>query len=80
MLAFRESGYTNAVGLGSAKITEAHLQQLKTDNYIFCQDMDRFGMSQRTDLSRTCFFKPEGKDPYEAWQKHGRVDIVKIGN
>lgn len=78
MIAFRESGYTNVVGLGSAKITKAHLSQLKTDNYVFCQDMDRFGMTQRTDFSKTCFFSPEGKDPYEAWQKYGRVNVVNI--
>ena len=78
MLAFRESGYNNVVGLGSAKVTEAHKAQLKTDDYIFCQDMDSFGMSERKDLSRTCFYIPEGKDPYEVWQNHGQVDILKI--
>ncbi len=78
MLAFSESGYTNVVGLGSAVITDQHKIQLQTEDYIFCQDMDKFGLSQRTDLTKTCFFTPEGKDPYEAWQKHGKVDILKI--
>lgn len=78
MLAFTESGYDNVVGLGSVKITDAHKAELKTEDYIFCQDMDSFGMSERTDLSKTCFYIPEGKDPYDVWQTHGKVDILKI--
>jgi len=78
MIAFRESGYENVVGLGSAKITDAHKVELKTDSYTFCQDMDSFGMSERSDLSKTCFYVPEGKDPYEVWQTHGKVDILEI--
>ena len=78
MLAFRESGYDNVVGLGSVTVTDAHKEQLKTDDYIFCQDMDSYGMRVRTDFSKTCFYVPKGKDPYAVWQEHGQVDILKI--
>lgn len=81
MVALRESKYLQAVGLGSVEITNRHKKQLNTENYVFCQDMDEHGMRIRKgDMARTCFYSPPGKDPYEVFLKHGKVDIIEIGS
>ena len=78
MVAFRESDYDNVVGLGSAEVTDLHKQELQTEDYLFCQDMDGFGMLVREGQERMCFYRPEGKDPYEVWQKHGYIELVRV--
>lgn len=79
MVAFRESGYTNSVGLGSAIVTEAHKQELKNDNCIMCNDMDTVGMAMRRNNPKSfCFYSPNGKDPYEVWMKYGVVKPVFV--
>lgn len=80
-VAFVESGYTNIVGIGSVEVTDNHLKQLKTDNWSVCFDMDRFGFfnsSKFIDQRRACFYFPQGKDPYEVYRLHGRVDLLHI--
>jgi len=78
MVAFGESGQSNVVGLGSLDITEAHKAQLQTDDYVICSDMDQAGMSSRKDQQRYCFYKPEGKDPYDVFVKNGKVEPVYV--
>lgn len=81
MIAFRESGYSNTVGLGSVTLTKGHEEQLAGYKWIFCQDMDSFGMfSRKDDLDKTCFYYPQGKDPYEVWKDNGWVKVIVIDN
>lgn len=80
-VALSESGYNNIVGLGSVEVTPNHLKQIDKDDWALCLDMDRYGFlkaSKFIDQSRACFYSPEGKDPYEVYQKHGHVDLVFI--
>ena len=80
-VAFSESEYRNIVGLGSVEITSNHLRQIGKCDFAICLDMDRYGFlkaSEFIDQSRACFYSPEGKDPYEVYQKHGKVHLVNI--
>lgn len=73
MIAFRETGY-NAIGLGSAVVTDEHKERI-TEDYVFCGDMDKFGMELREADNNTVYYEPQGKDPYEVFLKHGYVNI-----
>lgn len=78
MIALRECGY-NAVGLGSGVITPEHLDKIDQE-FIYCGDMDNFGMMYRESNIKHCFFAPKGKDPYDTFLKHGKVNIVKVSD
>lgn len=75
MIAFQECGY-NAVGLGSAVVTEEHAERLG-DNWIFCGDFDKFGVENRQKTNNSVYYDPIGKDPYEVWKEHGYINLIK---
>jgi len=83
-VALTESGHKNVVGLGSVDLTSRHLCQLDIEHYsgwVFCFDMDHYGLlksGEFIDQNRACFYQPEGKDPYEVYQKYGHVELVFI--
>ncbi len=82
-VAFIESGYHNIVGLGSIEVSENHLKQLGTSNWVVCLDMDGYGLLKSKDflnLNKACFYQPKGKDPYDVYQRHGKVLIIQVGS
>lgn len=83
-IAFRESGYNNVIGLGSAVLEPAHQLILQQYSIIQCPDQDAFGMSLRRVFDREnipyCYYTPNAKDPYESFLKNGNVNMVYVQN
>lgn len=77
-MALTESGEANVVGLGSVLLTDLHKKNLKGLDIVHCMDMDTYGISTRSTSDKYCFFTPSGKDPYDAYQKHGYTKLLKI--
>lgn len=75
-IAFAESGVPNVVGLGSVFFNEGHRLYLGDLDQTFCLDQDRFGIAQRKEHTKYCFFAPEAKDPFDAWSSSGYVKLV----
>ena len=77
--AFLESGVSNVVGLGAVKLSAGHrriLGQGTIRSATLCQDMDSFGLQSRTLKRKTCFYAPEGKDPFDVYLQHGHVKPI----
>lgn len=77
-IAFAESGVQNVVGLGSIFLTKGHQKYLAGRQLTMCLDQDRFGLSQRANYASYCFYRPEGKDPFDVFLQHGRVELVEV--
>lgn len=76
MIAARESGYLNVVGLGSVNINEIQELALSGFDLKFCPDGDEYGKSllNTTDRLKFCTFTPLGfKDPYQAFLETGKI-------
>lgn len=79
MIAGKESGYNNCVGLGSVTITENHIEELINYKYVFCRDQDSYGMQLRRENKIECLYSPHNfKDPYEAYKFAGKICFHKI--
>lgn len=77
-IALAESGYKNIIGLGSAFISQRQKEYVKGKELVMCLDQDSFGLSQRVKYNKYCFFKPDAKDPFEAFCNYGRVDLIEV--
>lgn len=79
-------GYRNAVGLGSRWVSPEHLAQLPRDReYALLLDSDFTGTREEAlaivnGLPNILgvYVVTNGKDPYEAWQRQGTVEIAHI--
>lgn len=81
-IALRESGYNNVIGLGSAFLEPAHEKILSDYKIIQCPDQDSFGMTLRHEMDNKniqyCYYSSNEKDPYDAYKKHGSVDLIMV--
>lgn len=77
-IAFAESGVRNTVGLGAVSVMDGHKKFLDRRKYDVCWDADTFGLSQRQENGSYSFYTPDGKDPFDAWIKHGRIQLLNV--